>query len=288
MRKIGIVDYFIDEYHSNKYLELFKKANEELGFDFVIAYAYAEIDKEGRRSTEQWCKDTGVTRCMSIDELCEKSDNILILAPANPETHLRYAEQVLKYGKNTYIDKTFAPDFKTAKKIFDIANSYNTKIFSTSALRYAEELEGYNNVKSLIVTGAGSSLEEYIIHQIEIAVSIVGTNVTDVKVFNRGRQATVLIDFSGVLVTLNYAHSECLFSVDADIPGERLCKYKRMESDNYFYTLSREILKFFCSSVLPFKNEETLCVMAIRDAIIEGMHKKQGVSIAVADFNGVR
>ena len=54
----------------------------------------------------------------SIEELCEKSDNILILAPANPETHLKYAKIALSYGKTTYIDKTFAPDLKTAKEIY--------------------------------------------------------------------------------------------------------------------------------------------------------------------------
>ena len=33
----------------------------------------------------------------------------------------------LSYGKPTYIDKTFAPDYQTAKEIFDIAKQYGVK-----------------------------------------------------------------------------------------------------------------------------------------------------------------
>ena len=73
MKKIGIIDYFIDEWHSNVYTELFEKANEELGLDYQISYGYAEIDKEGRLTTDEWCKKKNITRCHSIEELCELS-----------------------------------------------------------------------------------------------------------------------------------------------------------------------------------------------------------------------
>ena len=42
MKKIGIIDYFIDEWHSNKYLGLFEQANKELGLDYKVAYGWAE------------------------------------------------------------------------------------------------------------------------------------------------------------------------------------------------------------------------------------------------------
>ncbi len=163
MKKIGIVDYYIDEWHSNVYLDLFKRANEELGLDCKICYGYAELDRfENRLSTSEWCDKNSIEKCDTIEELCEKSDYILILSPANPEKHLGYAETVLKYKKNTYIDKTFAPDLTTAKAIYALGEKYGTKFFSTSALRYAEELDEFvgKNVESLSVTGNGRSLEE--------------------------------------------------------------------------------------------------------------------------------
>ena len=65
-----------------------------------------------------FCEAFGVERCNTIEEICEKSDVLFILAPTNPEKHLEYAKTALKYGKRTYIDKTFAPD---AAKAFAMA-----------------------------------------------------------------------------------------------------------------------------------------------------------------------
>ena len=76
MKKIGIIDYFIDEWHSNTYLGLFEKASKELGVDYKVTYAYAEIEQPGKMLTDDWCAKNNVTRCYSIEELCEKSDNI--------------------------------------------------------------------------------------------------------------------------------------------------------------------------------------------------------------------
>ena len=78
----------------------------------------------------------------------------MILAPANPEMHLRYAREVLKYKKTTYIDKTFAPNIVEAKKIFALGEKYQTPFFSTSALRYADEIDEFNqNVKAMQTQG---------------------------------------------------------------------------------------------------------------------------------------
>ena len=280
MKKIGIIDYFIDEWHSNTYLGLFEKANEELGLDFKIAYGYAEIDKEGRLTTEEWCKKNNIIRCATIEELCEKSDNILILAPANPETHLKYAKIALSYGKTTYIDKTFAPDLETAKEIFAIAKKYNTKIFTSSALRYAEEIADFDNVKNIIITGGGRSLEEYVIHQIEMAVKLTkGKKADCVNVFNRDKQATVVIRFGDKQATLNYSDSNCGFSVDVET--ENGCKYRKIEKGTEFYFLIKSILTFFETNTEPFEEQETLVILSIRDAILKGLTASYGEIIPV-------
>ena len=176
MKKIGYVDYFIDEWHSNNYITWIDELCQEKGYDFKVSYAWSETDTfEGKMSTDDWCKEKGIERCNSIEELCEKSDYIMILAPANPEKHLEYAETVLSYGKNTYIDKTFAPDIASAKKMYELGEKYGTKFFSTSALRYADELNSYESgVNSVIIKGGGRSFEEYIVHQIEMLVKLMG------------------------------------------------------------------------------------------------------------------
>ena len=272
MKKIGIIDYFIDEWHSNTYLGLFEKASKELGVDYKVTYAYAEVEQPGKMLTDDWCAKNNVTRCYSIEELCEKSDNILILAPANPETHLKYAQIALSYGKTTYIDKTFAPDLQTAKEIFAIAEKYNTKIFTSSALRYAEEIAGYTNVKNVMIKGGGRSLEEYIIHQIEMAVKMTGgAQAEQVHVFHSAKQSTTVVEYADKTVTLSYSNSGWGFSVDVETENAN-CEFKNIEKGTEFYRLVESIVKFFETNKEPFDKKETLAVLAIRDAIMKGVN----------------
>ena len=284
MKKIGIIDYFIDEWHSNTYLGLFERASKELGVDYKVTYAYAEVEQPGKMLTDDWCAKNNVTRCHSIEELCEKSDNILILAPANPETHLKYAQIALSYGKTTYIDKTFAPDLQTAKEIFAIAEKYNTKIFTSSALRYAEEIANYSDVKNVMIKGGGRSLEEYIIHQIEMAVKLTkGEQAEYVHVFHHAKQSAIIVQFADKTVSLNYSNSGWGFAVDVETENAN-CEYKNVEKGTEFYRLVASIVNFFETNEEPFDKKETLAVLAIRDAIMKGVNSPIGQRIPVENY----
>ena len=197
---------------------------------------------------------------------------------------MKYAKIALSYGKTTYIDKTFAPDLKTAKEIFKIAEKYNTKIFTSSALRYAEEIAEFSDVKNVIITGGGRSLEEYIIHQIEMAVKLTkGQKAESVHVFNREKQATIVVCFGDKSATLNYSQSGCGFSVDVETENA-YCDYKRIEKGTEFYFLIKSILTFFDSNIEPFAKEETLVILSIRDAILKGIKAACGEKMFVEDY----
>ena len=284
MKKIGFVDYYISEWHANNYPTWMKNACEKLGLDFEVAYAWAEIDKSpvDGVTTDEWCEKNGVQKCDTIEELCEKSDMIVILAPSNPETHLRYAEKVLPYGKRTYIDKTFTPDYATAKKIFEIAEKSGATFFSTSALRYAEELPYYDtlkDVKSAIITGPGGSFEEYIIHQVEMLVNICKKKPVKAKVETVGltSEGTVMYE-DGSRAKLIYS-PRYPFTVYAD-DGVESGEQKPIVS-GYFPALMENILKFFDTGVLPFDSQQTLDCMNIREALIKGLENDgQWIEIA--------
>ena len=113
MKKIGFVDYYISEWHANNYPAWIATACGNMGLDYEVAYAYAEeySSPYDGRNTDEWCRDFGAQRCLSIEELCSKSDVIIVLAPSNPERHLDYVKEVFKHAKRTYVDKTFSPDF---------------------------------------------------------------------------------------------------------------------------------------------------------------------------------
>jgi hypothetical protein len=94
MLKIGFVDYYLSEWHANNYPAWIDAACARLGLQYKVAYAWAELDVSPRDgvTTDQWCRQFGAQKCETLDELCQKSDVILVLAPSEPQTHLRYAE----------------------------------------------------------------------------------------------------------------------------------------------------------------------------------------------------
>ena len=269
MKTIGFVDYFIDEWHSNNYIPWINELCEKYGYDFKVKYAWAETDTfPDKISTDEWCEKFGAEKCDSIEEVCEKSDYIMILSPANPEKHLKYAETVLKYGKNTYIDKTFAPNLKDAKAIYDLGEKYGTEFFSTSALRYADELEVYvSNLNSVIIRGGGRSFEEYIIHQIEMAVKMMGVGAEKVKVLKGGNQRICSVLYpQNKNVFLEYAPCNPFTVATEDKNGNS--QIQSISSD-YFKNMLKSILEFFESGVVPFEEKETMEVIAIRDALLK-------------------
>ena len=161
---------------------------------------------------------------------------------------------------------------QTAKEIFAIAEKYNTKIFTSSALRYAEEIAEYTDVKNVMIKGGGRSLEEYIIHQIEMAVKMTGgAQAEQVHVFHSAKQSTTVVEYADKTVTLSYSNSGWGFSVDVETENAN-CEFKNIEKGTEFYRLVESIVKFFETNKEPFDKKETLAVLAIRDAIMKGVN----------------
>ncbi|MBE6610586.1 MAG: hypothetical protein E7634_07950 [Ruminococcaceae bacterium] len=264
MKKIGFVDYYISEWHANNYPVWI----DSLGCDYKVACAWAELEISpvDGLSTEQWCEKFDVKQCGTIDELCKECDVIVILAPSNPEKHLAYAEAVLKYGKPTYIDKTFAPDLDTAKRIFELAEKHGAPFFSTSALRFADELEALSGGDNFIITGGGSSFEEYCVHTIEMAVKLLGDKVAKTDVIRQGKQRICsMVTENGKKATIIYA-SNLGFSVTCDKAGGSAARVD--VKSNFFLNLMKDIVRFFDSGVVSFDQNETLEVMRVRDAAL--------------------
>lgn len=274
MKTIGFVDYYISEWHANTYPQWIKEICERTGKEYSVRYAWAEKDVSpvDGRNTDEWCRAFGVEKCETLGELCRKSDYILVLAPSNPEKHLEYAKEVLTYGKNTYIDKTFAPDFATAKQIFDIAAQYGTKFFSTSALRYADEIVPLAGSRFVLTFGGGSNLEEYIIHQIEMVVSMIKEKAAYARVENQGNEYLCTVRFEhGARATMIFSPSLGFSVCVTDGEGRSRCE--KIRSD-YFRHLLADILRFYEEGTVSFDGGQTLEVMKIREAVLRA--KEQG------------
>ena len=269
MKRIGFIDYYLDEWHANQYPAMIEAHNRQYGTDYCVQYAWAESDAvgEGKLSSAAWCERHGVTCCATIEELCAKSDCVIVLAPSDPDKHLAYATRIFQCGKSPYIDKSFAPDLATAQQIFALAKEHRVRFFSTSALRYAEELLPYRgSARSISTTGGGSNFEEYIIHQIEMVVTCLGCGAVRVRrteetvgerlevVYADGRSATMLFA------------PELPFAAIVNVARGGVVELPIKSA--FFASLIGAILRFFETGEPPFDGAETLEVMRIRDAVL--------------------
>ena len=84
MKKIGLIDYYLDEWHANNLPQWVKDASDG---NYNITYAYGKITAPSGVTSEQWCEDHGVNLCETIEEVVEKSDVLMVLSPDNPEMH---------------------------------------------------------------------------------------------------------------------------------------------------------------------------------------------------------
>ena len=267
MKTIGFIDYFLNEWHANEYPAMIQAYNQKNGTDYQVKYAWAEMDIPGGMTTDEWCKNHGVECCFSIEELCEKSDYVIVLAPSDPDKHLGYAKAVFACGKSPYIDKTFAPDYKAAEEIYAQAEKCGVKFFSTSALRYADELNAYTGTAKAISTfGGGSNFDEYIIHQIEMAVKCLGVGAKAVRYIKNADQEWAEVAYADDrFARMMFAQGMPFVATVSDVNGTQ---YLPINSA-FFDGLIADVLHFFETGETSFCSCETLEVMKIREGVIK-------------------
>ena len=268
MKKIGFIDYFLDEWHANNYPAWIAAPRE--GEAYTVAYAWAAMDKPGGLTTEQWCRKFGVQQAASQQELIEKSDCIIVLSPDNPEQHEALAELALRSGKPVYVDKTFALDLAAAQRMFDLARQHNTPMYSTSALRYAAELDwlGDNGIAQGDVTfvsarGPGH-FPNYTIHQLEMIVAAMGPGAR--RALATGTQAAPLVAYEyadGRCAVVNHL-PEADFSV-AIQAGQGQGTGFAVQS-NFWQGFTAALLGFFDTGKAPVPQAETCAAVAMVEA----------------------
>lgn len=272
-KKIGFIDLFIDEWHANNYPKWFREAKR--GNEFELGYAWEEAPMEGRRNLQQWCAEMGMIPAASIEEVVEKSDCICVLAPANPEVHERLAEIALKSGKPVYIDKPFADSLATAERIFAAAEKYGTPIMSSSALRFSDELLSgkLQAMKPILftTTGGGRSFDEYGIHQLEMIVSVMGTDVKNITFTGNEKRLSLSYEFAnGNMAQIAYSLF-MPFTITAASEKESVCF---SSASHIFENLIDAMLDFFADGKSRVPKEETLAIAALLEKSVALLHGK--------------
>jgi hypothetical protein len=267
MQKIGFIDYYLDEWHANNYPQWIAESPANMA-GAAVSFAWGETDSPGGVSSAGWCKTHGPELCGSLEEVCEKSDCLLILSPDNSEKHLVYAKRVLPYRKPIYIDKTFTPALSEAKEIFALAEKYGAPLCSASPLRFASEISGYNgDARGMATTGGGSSFATYAVHQMEMIVKAMGTGAEKVMALMNGGNKSLVIRYRDGRQALfsQAAGSSAPFTVSIEGGGSEKTDYRIIESD-FFRAFIDAMLSFYSTGEPLAPKTETLEIISLIEA----------------------
>jgi len=267
MKKIGFIDYFIDEWHANNYPKMIRESS--LKGKFEVALAWDMIKKEGKKPLDVWCREQNVRQASSIEQVVEECDCIVVLSPDNVEMHEELADLPLKSGKPVYIDKPFAPSLAAAKRLFKKAEKHGTPLMSSSALRFGSGLEktiqdiGSAAVNYVAVQGGGV-FHIYAIHQLEMLVMLMGTGAKKVMQAGGAKSNLLIVDFGdGRRGTINLMPGHA-FRLSASY-GEDKCAVIN-EMPDFFPRFIEAMLKFFDTKTAVIPMRQTLEIAALIEA----------------------
>jgi len=262
MKKIGFIDHYLHQWHSD---HIPGWIEEETNGEIKVCYAYGETDspREGGITNVEWAKKFNVELFDTQEEVIEKSDYLIVLAPDSPHRHEDLCRLPLKSGKPTYVDKTFSVGLDDGKRI--VENAKNTPFFSTSALRYDTGLNEIDKTDIEVIDFRGpGTFRMYTIHMLEPLYIMMG-KAKRVLALGREESPTLLYDYGDHRrAVLNFVDFETGFSSSVRYK-DGTCKVLTFDSDP-FKIFIKELVKFFESGIPPVKTEDTLEIMAMLDA----------------------
>lgn len=276
MKKIGFIDYFLDEWHANNYPAWIR--DPQHGGTFDVAYAWAAKDREGGLTTRQWCDKFGVQAMPSQEALIAASDCIVVLSPDHPEQHEALAQPALQSGKPVYVDKTFATSFASAKRMFSLAEQHQTPMYSTSALRYAQEFCWFaeNGIKpeqvSFVSARGPGVFANYAIHQLEMIITVMGTGA--IRVLASGSDLAPLLVYEyedGRSCAVNH-QSWSGFSLAVQTTNGKGCALD-IEAD-FWQPFTTDLLRFFATGQSKVAPADTCAAMAMVEAGLQALAER--------------
>ena len=159
------------------------------------------------------------------------------------------------------------PNYEEAAAIFAIADQYGTACFSTSALRYGTELDTFKDYNKVVTTGAGRTPDEYIVHQVEMIVKLLGCNIKAVKAQKESDTRIVYeIAFAdNKSATAIWDQSLGFTATAINENGE---EDKKAINSPFFKILLDKIIVFFETGEVDFDRAETLTGMKLRERML--------------------
>ena len=270
--RVGFVDYNLENFHANKFIELFHGELQQHGIE--VAYCYGMIEEPSR----EWAKRQGVEWLARAEEVAEKADAIVLLAPDNAEVHLDLARRVFPAGKPTYVDKTFADSIATAQQMIELAAKHGTPLFSSSALRYAPALVEYiakpEAAEAIDAEGQGpAEWERYGIHTVEPLVTLFGPDLKRLRTGGQGALFRVELEWKDGRTGLATVNGYGGVSFGMRITSEQGSTWLDLNDARFYNGLLDAMATFLKTGESPIPISTTLMVVTILEKALESRRK---------------
>ncbi len=248
------------------------------GYKIIAAYPRGSSDiKESVDRIPEYTnkiKEYGVEIVDSIDELLKKVDAVLLVTN-DGRLHLEQAKAVIHAGKPVFIDKPLTASLKDAIAIFDIAKQYNVPVFSSSALRFVENLQQVTKGKYGNVLGADTfspapiekthpDLFWYGIHGVEILYSAMGIGCKSVSRIHSDGTDVVIGTWKDGRIGVVRGTRTGLHEYGGTIYTEK--ENVTVGKGEGYKNLLKAIADFFKTGVPPVSSAETLELLAFMEA----------------------
>ena len=257
--RLGFVDKNLHNWHAGTFLSIFRNDLKDRG---AVVAGCISLDPEG----QSWAETNGVPYCSSMEQLDRIVDAYMILAPNTPQSHWELCHRVFPFGKPTYVDKTFAPDVKTARAIFELADKYSVRVQSASALRYTAAQQYVQQTqhapRHMVAWGGGSSFDVYAIHVVELIVSCMGPGATRLMRRNDGSHSQLLIDFTDNRTAVGNICIDTDTGYAASITTAKGTRHFPPELCSFTVTAGA-VLDFLQGKTPPIDRAQTLSIMRI-------------------------
>jgi len=281
--KVGIIG--LDTSHVTAFTKLLNNKSDPdhvPGARVVAAFKGGSPDVEASRTridrfTDELKDKWGVEIVGSIEELCKKVDAVL-LESVDGRPHLSQVRPVFAAKKRVFIDKPFAAGYADAREIVRLSRESGTPFFSSSSLRFANDLQTMKRDEKLgAALGAftyGPAPTEphhpdlfwYGIHAVEMLYTLMGPGCESVtRVRTDGADVVVGKWKDGRIGTMRgirdgkQDYGAVAFGAKAN-----LATPMPMKSD--YRNLLVEVVKFFQTGAASISAEETLEMMAFMEA----------------------
>ncbi len=259
-KKIVFLDYDLNNYHANTFLNLLR--GDLAGSGYIISGCRALKAESGR----EWADKSEIPFLEEDSDM--EVDGIAVLAPSNPEVHAALVKEACRFKAPIYVDKTFAQSLAEADAMFQMADRAGVPIFTSSALRYADELaelrewNAAGTLQQMQVYAGGATASEYLVHPLETLISTMGTDIVDYDHKKTGSLEQIRLVFQrGSIGTIfMYPKSQAGFRVVGATPEKTV----HLEiTSPIFKNLLTQILSFFSLAKEPVERVETQTIISL-------------------------